>query len=610
MNSVFRAPPLTFSDFVKVQAALTEFSSLYKNVFIQYRYSELGKIDRMTTIINLLERIKNGEIVLPAIQRDFVWSESKIEKLLDSVMRGYPIGIVFLWETYNDIQYRDFALNYLSDSRYIFHDNEKQKRLNLVLDGQQRLQSLYVALYGTYEGKDCYFDVLSGQETEDFREDKYVFNFLTAEQAKQKNELSSSQEKEVRENENYEPYYYKTKDLLTMGAREMQQLQIELGKKLIGEDQLRLNLNFNLLHNTFAFDPHIITATVLDENKPKDSPDRKSESDVLEAFVRINREGTPLTRSDLIFSMLKLTWKESARTLPDFVDNINKGNSFDLDSDFVIRCLFAVSDLGTKFDVDLLRKKSNVQTIRENFDKCCDAISSTIDFVQNDCWISSSRLLGGYYNLVPIVYYLFNMKDHQIPTNEVENVRKAVYIFGFTSPFSRYADSRLGGIIRRVLKPAVERKDEKFPLKIAISWVKYWANITDYGPQLLQYNPLLTLHLVQRRSGAKVHYDKNTPQIDHIFPASVLRSMKFDEPTINNFANFWILAKNKNQNDKRDKDPATYFTNVDDSILLEAYIDKKLLNYDSYTTFLAKREQTILNHVKKELKITDADFKT
>src|SRR3990170_3008801 len=220
----------------------------------------------MATIINLLERIKNGEIVLPAIQRNFVWPVSKIEKLLDSVMRGYPIGIVFLWETYNDVQYRDFALNYLSDSRYVFHDNEKQKRLNLVLDGQQRLQALYVSLYGTYEGKDCYFDVLSGRETEDFREDKYVFDFLTAEQAKQMNEFaaSSSQEKEVRESENYEPSYeYKTNDLLTMGAREAQQLQIELGKKLAltGEDQLRLNLNFNLLRNTLASDPHIITAT-------------------------------------------------------------------------------------------------------------------------------------------------------------------------------------------------------------------------------------------------------------------------------------------------------------------------------------------------------------
>ena len=457
------------------------------------------------TIVNLLERIKSSnEIVLPAIQRSFVWEENKIVKLLDSVMRGYPIGIVLLWETYNDIQHRHFVTDYQSDTRFVYHDNIKQKRLNLVLDGQQRLQSLYLALYGTYEGKDCYFDILSGSETEDFQEDKFLFNFLTAEQAKNLNDfaIESSQDPDVKNGENYESSYLcKVKDLLTMGVKGIQQFQREITKKLSlsEKDQERLAINFQILHNALESDPHIITATVLDENKPKDSPDRKSESDVLEAFVRINTAGISLTRSDLIFSMLKLNWKESARTLPEFVDSINEGNSFDLDADFVIRCLFAVSDLGTKFDVNLLRKKSNVEAIRKNFDECCNAISSTIDFAQNDCWISSSRLLGGYYNLLPIVYYLFHTKNHQVPNGEIDKARKAVYIFGFTSPFSRYADSRLGTLIRKVMKPYADMPNKEFPLNHCISWVKYWENITEYGSQLLQHNPLLVLHLVQRQ---------------------------------------------------------------------------------------------------------------
>ncbi len=56
------------------------------------------------SIINLLNQIKNEEIVLPAIQRDFVWPEEKVVRLLDSIMRGYPIGIALLWETYFDLQ--------------------------------------------------------------------------------------------------------------------------------------------------------------------------------------------------------------------------------------------------------------------------------------------------------------------------------------------------------------------------------------------------------------------------------------------------------------------------------------------------------------------------
>ena len=138
-------------------------------------------------IISLVEQVKNEDIVLPAIQRDFVWSEAKIEKLFDSIMRGYPIGILLLWKTYNDIQYRRFEKDYRSEALFTFHDNRQKRRLKLVLDGQQRLQSLYIALLGTHEGKYFYFDVLSGHETEDFKEEQYLFYFLNAEEADEKN---------------------------------------------------------------------------------------------------------------------------------------------------------------------------------------------------------------------------------------------------------------------------------------------------------------------------------------------------------------------------------------------------------------------------------------
>ena len=81
------------------------------------------------SIITLLNQIKNGEIVLPAIQRDFVWDEDRIVTLLDSIMRGYPIGIVLLWETYEDIQYRHFVSVHSTEMQYQFHNNQKRKKL-------------------------------------------------------------------------------------------------------------------------------------------------------------------------------------------------------------------------------------------------------------------------------------------------------------------------------------------------------------------------------------------------------------------------------------------------------------------------------------------------
>lgn len=565
------------------------------------------------SIITLLEQIQNGEIVLPAIQRDFVWSEGKIEKLLDSIMRGYPIGIILLWETYNDIQHRSFVKDYRPDTRHTFHLNSQNKRLKLVLDGQQRLQSLYIALYGTYESKYLYFDVLSGCETEDFRESKFIFHFLNPKEADEWNKraISSPQAARVKKGEDDETsYYYKIQDLMVMTPQGRLHFERNIGEelKLSVEDELRLRLNLSILcDDVLTKNENILKATVLDENKPQHSRDRKSESDVLEAFVRINREGTPLSRSDLIFSMLKLQWPEAAETLPEFVDNISEGNSFELDSDFVIRCLFAVSDLGTKFDVDLLRKPANIERLKDNFQECCAAICSTVDFVQNECWIASSRLLGGYYNLVPLVYYLFHTQNHQVPNSEIGKVRKAAYLFGFTRPFSRYADSRLGKFIREVLRPLAEDHNERFPLEDSVWWVGYWEKFEKYDARMLQGNPPLALHLVQRLSGAKVHYAKNAPQIDHIFPRSVLRDKGYDEADINHFANLWILAQSKNQN-KSNKHPKKYFEDVSDAELQRAYIDRDLLDYRRYGTFLKRREAKILEHVKRELKLSKSDF--
>jgi hypothetical protein len=484
----------------------------------------------------------------------------------------------------------------------------------LVLDGQQRLQSLYVAFYGTREGKELYFDVLSGLDSDDMRAERYVFQFMSAQDAKARNERSETEGAKRPEHrppgfvlQRFEP----TRGLLQSGVRERRDYVKQLTQllNLPEVDQTRLEVNLSNLAESLSNNDNIFRVLTIDENLPHNSPSRKSEADVLEIFVRVNREGTPLSRSDLVFSMLKLNWKESAEALPAFVRNLNEGNSFDLDTDFVIRCLFAVSNLGTKFDLELLRRKSNVARLRSNFDTCCDAIRSTIDFVQRDCWCQSSRLLGGDATLVPFVYYLFHTKNHEVPNKELGRAREALYMFAFAKPFSRYADSRLQAFIREDLRPLVKRADESFPLESAITRVGYWERLRDFGEDLIQSNPPLALHLVQGLSGAKVQYPRNAPEVDHIFPRSVLREKGYDEAEINHFANLWILAKGKNQN-KSKKHPKEYFSDVDDGQLRDAMIDREMLDYRRYTTFLESRKDRILEKVKSKVGFRDSDFRT
>jgi hypothetical protein len=567
----------------------------------------------MSSIVNLLNQIKQEEIVLPAIQRDFVWPEEKVLRLLDSIMRGYPIGIALLWETYLDLQYRKFAEDFHSGVIHGFKDNKHKKKLKLVLDGQQRLQSLYIALYGSYGGKSLYFDVLSGKQSDDLSDAKYEFEFLDNEGfVRWEAQLKANAEAPSTSQSGDANYLVKVADLFSAGVRGRDALakQIKRQVNLSEDDEGRLGENLARFHDALTSNANILMVSVIDENLPSDHSDRKSEADVLEIFVRVNREGTPLSRSDLIFSMLKLNWRESAESLPEFVRQINEGNSFELDTDFVIRCLFAVSDLGTKFELDLLRRKDNVDRLRKNFQPCCDAIRSVVDSVSRDCWCASSSLLGGQTTLVPFVYYLFRAPKHEVPTGQIDDFRKSLYLSAFARPFSRYADSRLWKFIREEIRPLAEKKDYHFPLDRLVAWVKYWESVTGFNERLLQSNVALTLHVLQNLSTNKVKYERNAGQIDHIFPRAELRRKEsFVESEINHFGNFWILAKGKNQN-KSDKHPAKFFEDVTDPEMERAIIDREMLDYRRYRTFLKDRSEKILITVGKRLGFSEADFET
>lgn len=114
-----------------------------------------------------------------------------------------------------------------------------------------------------------------------------------------------------------------------MGARQKRDYAKETAPRLqlTDDEELLLEQNLGTFDEVLTRDPNILKLSTIDENLPAESPYRKSETDVLEIFVRINREGTPLSRSDLIFSMLKLNWKESAERLPEFVDAINQATA-------------------------------------------------------------------------------------------------------------------------------------------------------------------------------------------------------------------------------------------------------------------------------------------
>src|ERR1035437_1351927 len=89
------------------------------------------------TIRQLLQRIADGEIRIPAFQREFVWEPDRVQFLMDSIFKSYPIGTVLFWRTKEKLSYdRDLG-------PFTLPEPKKEYPIDYVLDGQQRLTSIF-----------------------------------------------------------------------------------------------------------------------------------------------------------------------------------------------------------------------------------------------------------------------------------------------------------------------------------------------------------------------------------------------------------------------------------------------------------------------------------
>ena len=118
------------------------------------------------TIESVIKDIDSKKYLLPSIQREFVWSTGQIEKLFDSLMRDYPINAFLFWKVPREKEAGIHVVHLLYEFLRDYHqkDNKHNPKANTngtediiaILDGQQRMTSLYIALKGTYAYKMSY----------------------------------------------------------------------------------------------------------------------------------------------------------------------------------------------------------------------------------------------------------------------------------------------------------------------------------------------------------------------------------------------------------------------------------------------------------------------
>jgi hypothetical protein len=534
---------------------------------------------------------EEGGFWLPNIQRPFVWGEGQICRLFDSILREYPISTLLVWKTTSAIRRRKFIDNW-SDSLKLstFFVPEDARKKCLVLDGQQRLQSLYIGLRGSFSGKELYFDVLSG--TSSLPDDiKYKFDFKAA----GKSEFP----------------WVKFKDLVVTQKRKkdlLNQIESESGRQLTDDEKDRIDRNLDSIDKSFKMDESI-TYQELDSI---DRPDLYTEDDVVEIFIRANSGGTKLEKSDLLFSLLNATWEVADDLMEKLLEDLNR-HGFAFDRDFVLKTCLVLLDQGAQYEVTKFRKPGVRESIEEQWDKLSDSIRSVVDFIRGKTYIQCDKALPSYLALIPLIYV-----RHHFP----KSWKKAAGVEPFlvrsllAGAFGGQSDRLLDALVKRFKELGRFDAEEGFNVirsqgrSLGITHDRFFD--MGYGSKTIH----LIFNLWYPVFSHVPAYDNNLPQVDHVFPQSRLKAVKIVNPETgrpgrryrddvrNQLANCMLLTRAENgASGKGDASPDEWFEGKSPEYLDLHLIpnDPALWKMDRYEDFIEARKALISAKFKQLL---------
>ena len=360
------------------------------------------------SIREVITKINNKEMYLPEIQRGFVWKEKQVEKLFESIFVGYPIGTLLFWKTTKkDINDNELVLyDFIKD----FHerDNKDNKKASeiasnydsyyIVLDGQQRLSSLYIGLQGSLAYKLPY---LWWSSDSAFPQKKLFFNLdaLGLVDDEEDNKIPLFKFFDVTKVPEDNLWFEVSKVLQFEKLSEI--INYSNTNKLIDNQINNLTKFWEMIN--LENPPIIHYLTIQDTDY----------DDVLNIFVRLNSSGTPLSKPDLLFSTMLLDWNGGREVIEKLIKKINnKGDKFNFSKDFIMRTCLVLSGAPVNMKVESF-KKEKIEFIRDNFQQISESIEKAVDSLV-ELGYSNDNILS-YNAIIPYIYYIYkggsNKKD-------------------------------------------------------------------------------------------------------------------------------------------------------------------------------------------------------
>ncbi len=565
------------------------------------------------TIKDIIGKINAGKAYLPAIQRKYIWSDNQIIRLMDSIMLGYPIGTFLFWKVkkrvintkkysmddfIRDYHERDLFKNPKAPLPFIVETPDDT--VWSVLDGQQRLTSLYISLQGSmsrkipykrwknddaFPQKELYFDLHSKHANED--DISYRFKFLT------KDEISNSKDSSL---------WFLVKDIIQFFEDE---LDSEIIKKNGWESDELACKNIKLLHERLTKNEIINYFEV-----ETDSIDK-----VLDIFVRVNSGGEVLSKSDLLFSTIVSHWDNARDEIDRLLSEINKiGEGFGFTNDFIMRTCLYVLDMSVTLKVETFKEES-VLLIKENWNEIRLAIRETVELLSKFGFNSENII--SYVAITPMVYYRY--KGGNYDENSKIDLRKYIVLAQLKQVFGAATNSALTSI-REALKKAPSKSFSIETLKsirfTGDRTLKYTEEEVDamfdsYEIGAYTFMILSLLYPNLKYSQRIIHQDHMHPHVlfedDKIKSLVLANGASLNDETKkdwqrrrNTLANLQLLEakENEGKNDTPLVDWLKIPENRDNVKFLPDNISYELSNFEE---FMEKRQELMSKELKKIL---------
>jgi len=571
-------------------------------------------------IKDVITEIDKKNYLLPAIQREFIWTPDQIVGLFDSLMQDYPIGSFLFWKIDKDTRTKFQFYEFIRD--YHERDNPHNPKANLsgseatiaILDGQQRLTALYIGLKGSYAEKlpwkwwksddafpkkRLYLNLLSKSQNTDFL---YDFHLLTDDEAKKGDSAT---------------YWFRVGDILNYkDLSQVLQYQIDNELTTLGKEKSTLvNKTLTTLFEVVHRKPLINYYLETDQEIEK----------VLNIFIRVNKMGTPLSYSDLLLSIATAQWQErdAREVITAFVDEINEiGNKFDFNKDFVLKSCLVLNNSDVRFKVSNFDKQ-NMLEFEKNWDKLSSSIKHSIKLISSFGY--NAETLPSKNAVIPIAYYFMQNEIQEgfvKSSYGVEN-KKKIQQWLIASLLKRTFGGTADNVLSKIRRVLSENKGE-FPLeKIKEEFrgdTKSIIFTNDDLDNLLsyQYGQSYTF------SSLAILYPtldfSNLFHVDHIFPESLfkpkqLKKLEIDETRIpvyiekvNRLGNLQLLEGQPNE-EKSNKLPDLWIKSTYPSeeerknYMQKNYIPDIDLGIHNFEKFFDERERLIKEEFKKKISV-------